>query len=320
MKIAIQNGELGQAGGINTYSSRLNRYLNQLNGVEANMFLENPITEYDLILFQYEPAICPHSLIQKLLKKTTKPFIMTIHHNKGIEDLYNVINGFIFHSQNQVINNPYDYTIIPHPSLVYENLNKMKIREELGLPLDKKIIGTAGFIFGTGKNLPETVKHILKRINDDEFLYLSTSMWKAGDGGKKADILTEVKRLGKENQFRIDSDFIDDQSLNKRLQACDLLYAYCGVGPNDTGSQSGIAADMYGSRRKLIVKNSAHYSFIGNQEKVEVGREKPKEFAIDVLKTLREKDLNDVQNPEWLSWEKQIKKYYEYMARIKEMF
>jgi len=321
MKIVIQNGELGQAGGINTYSSRLNRYFNRLNGVESEMFIQRPLCDdFDIMLIQYEPAICPPNLIQTLLKKYTQPIVITAHHNRDIAQMYNVINGFVFHSTNQIVEEPYNYTVIPHPSLVYDNLNKKDIRQSLGLPLDKKIIGTSGFIFGTGKRLPTTVKHILKQLNDDEFLYLNTSMWKGGDNGIRQDILTEVKRLGKEKQFRIDTDFVEDKELNRRLQACDLLYAYCGIGPNDKGSQSGIAADMYGSRRKLIVKNSAHYSFIGKQDKVVVGNEDAEKFADDVIDTLRNSDLNDVQDPTWLSWQEQINKYYKYLKNIRSEF
>jgi hypothetical protein len=320
MRVGIQNAEYGCAGGINTYSTRLERYLNILNNVEVSTFISKPVDDYDVICIQYEPGITPPQFVESLIKKYNKPFVMTVHHNRGIESLYNIVNGFVFHSSDQIINTPYNYTIIPHPCLVFDNIDKLKIRKDLGLPLDKKIIGTAGFIFGTGKNLPETVRYILKNMNDDEFLYLSTSNWKHGDGGSRYDIMSEVKKLGKENQFRIDTDFVDDESLNARLQACDLLYAYCGVGPNDTGSQSGIAADMYGSRRKLIVKKSAHYSHIAQQDKVKVGRENPKEFAEDVIDLLRNGDLDDVQNPTQSSWDNQIIKYSYYLRKVKEMF
>ena len=134
--------------------------------------------------------------------------------------------------------------------------------------------------------------------------------------GYKHDILKEVEISGKGDQFRLDTEFVSPEKLNEKLQACDLLWTWCGVGPNDTGSQSGIAADMYGSRRKLIVKDSAHYSFIGKQDKVEIGRPDPSDFAKDVLNLLRNGDLDDVQNPEWLSWEEKSKDYLEYFQQV----
>lgn len=320
MKIALQNGELGAAGGVGEYSGRLSDAFNKIRGVECVEFIEVPPKEFDVMLLQYEPAICPQSLIERYLKTYTQPIVITAHHSKGLDELYNVINGFVFHSKSQITTEPFNYTIIPHPSLVFENLNKKDVRRELGLPLDKKIVGTAGFVYGAGKNLPTSVKEILKRLNDDEFLYLTTSVWKGGDGGRISDIKTEVKRLGKEDQFRMDTDYVSPKDLNKRLQACDLLYSWSAPGPNQSGCQSGIAADMYGSRRKLIVQNTPRYDFIANQDKVEVGSKDAKGFAKDLVKVLREGNLKDVQDPEWLSWDNQAKRYHEYIKSIKEMF
>jgi len=336
IRVVIQNGELGQRGGINTYSMRLCKYLNEMKkdlnnkpvDVKASMFISKPVDEdgeeidYDIMSLQYEPAICTPDLIRKLMNKEDfKPMAITVHHTRQLESLYNVIEGFIFHSKDQSEKMPYDYKVIPHPALVYPELSKdeiIKRKKKIGLPLDKKILGTAGFIWGSGKMLPITAKEILKNLNDDEFLFLCTSMWKGGDNGHKKEIYNIAKKLGKEKQILIYTKFLDDKSLNANLQLCDMLYAWCGVGPNEKGSQSGIAADMYGSRRKLIVKECGHYSFIGGQDKVLVGRPDPKEFAEDVLKAFRNEDLKDVQKPEWLSWQEQIKHYFDYFKEIIE--
>ena len=153
-------------------------------------------------------------------------------------------------------------------------------------------------------------------MKDDEFLYLITSFWKGGDNSRSREINQIVKKFGKENNFRMDTDFVEPNIMNEKMQACDLLYAWCAVGPNDVASQSGSAADMYGARVKLIVKQSAHYSFIGNQDKVLTGRVSQKDFASDILNALRTEDLEDVQNPEWLSWENQAKEYLDYFQQI----
>ena len=176
-----------------------------------------------------------------------------------------------------------------------------------------------GFIAGTGKVLPVTVKNILSKLKDDEFLYLITPFWKGGDMGRLKQINEVVKESGKEKNFRIDTDFIaDEEVLNEKMQCCDLMYAWCNVPKNAPGSQSGSAADMYGARVKLIVKDCPHYSFIGSQEGVVVGRENPDEFVEDVIKTLREEDLSKVPDPTHLSWQTMIKKYLEYFEEVAE--
>ena len=326
INIGIQVSSLGERCGIYTYASRLNKYLNSTKKDKYNedikvnsfMFANKPKAKFDVLSIQYEPGLMQPQVLQWFLNKYDNvPVVITAHHIGYLENFYPILDGIVLHSEDQILGEkPWVYRVIPHPALVYPKKDKEKLRKKYNLPLDKKIIGTAGFITGTGKNLPLTVKEILKRLNDDEFLYLITSFWKGGDFGRLHDILSVVKDMGKEKQFRIDTDFVSDEILNEKMQACDLLYAWCQIGPNDKGSQSGIAADMYGSRTKLIVKNSAHYSFIGSQDKVLIGRENPSEFADDVIYALRKEDLNDVQNPEWLSWENQVKEYIDFFQEI----
>lgn len=316
MKVGIQVSSLGQRCGIYTYSSRLNTYINKMNGNTSKMFA-NKINkkDIDIINVQYEPGL--HSIqanfIQFLRTNVDVPIVITAHHIGYLPSIYSLFDGMVVHSEQQVEDlpdTPWDHMVIPHPSLVFPKKDKMKLREKYGLPKDKKILGTAGFIVGTGKELPMIVNQLLPQIKDDELLYLATSMWKGGDWGHKADINNIVKKLGKEKNFRIDTDFVSDEILNEKLQCCDLLFTWNTM--NVKGSQSGMAADMYGSRIKTIVKDAPHYSFIGKQDKVLIGRREPDKFVIDTLKALRESDLNDVQDPEWLSWEKQVKNYIEY--------
>ena len=324
LRVGVQCESLGTRCGINTYASRVNRYLNNVDGVKSHMFVER-FTEGtpDIINIHYEPGMLPPFKLNRLIQRYNKtPIVVTAHHTLGLQQFYSILDGVILHSKSQILNQPepWHYAIIPHPALVYPKKDKMKLREKFGLPKDKKIIGTMGFICGTGKLLPVTVKNILELLHDDEYLYLITSFWKGGDMGRLAQIKKVVKSLDKEDNFRIDTEFISNEELlNEKIQSCDLLYSWNNMSKNQIGSQSGSAADMYGSGVKLIVKDCPHFSFIGKQEKVLVGREDPKDFAKDVIKALRTEDLKDTQNPEWLSWEKQILKYVDYFKEIVEL-
>jgi len=319
MKVAIQCSSLGQRCGINVYSQRLARYLKSAANVDTTLFVSNLKEDVDIISVQYEPGIMPPQMLSQIINTYINPVIVvTAHHTNGLQPLFPILEGLVLHSESQLntfSEHPWNYRIIPHPALVYPKKDKMKLREKYGLPTDKKIIGTAGFITGTGKQLPVIVEEILKRLNDDEFLYLITSYWKAGDLGREAEIRKVVKELGKEKQFRIDTEFVPDEILNEKMQCCDLLFAW-NAGPNMYGSQSGIAADMYGSHTKLIVKDAPHYDFIGSQEGVLKGRPEPEHFAEDVLHALRYEDLDDVPDPKWLSWEEKVKDYVDYFKEL----
>ena len=321
MRVAIMNPELGFRGGIMTYSQRLCRYLNEVKDVEAKMFVEKYKNgKPDVISVQYEPGCLSPEKLNQLLNEYVEPVVVTAHHMGMLQQhFYPMLDGVVLHAENQVKEKPWSYTVIPHPALVYKEKDKKKLRKKFKLPQDKKIVGTMGFICGTGKILPMTVSNILKNLKDDEFLYLMTPFWKGGDMGRLKEIMDVVKSSGKENNFRIDTDFIaDEEILNEKMQCCDLMYSWNNMTNAQPGSQSGSAADMYGARVKLIVKQCPHYSFIGKQDKVLVGREKPEDFADDVLEALRTEDLDDVQTVEWLSWQERIKDYYQYFLEVSE--
>lgn len=319
MKIAIQCSSIGQRCGIYTYAKRLSHYLSKLPNVKTLMFAENLREDVDVISVQYEPGIVPPQLLNRFINQYVNPVIVvTAHHINGLQQFFPILEGVVLHSESQIKGlreEPWNYRVIPHPALVFPKQDKIKLREKYGLPVDKKIVGTAGFITGTGKRLPLIVEKLLPKLNDDEFLYLITSYWKAGDLGREAEIRSVVKRLGKEENFRIDTEFVPEKILNEKMQACDLLFAW-NAGGNSYGSQSGIAADMYGSYTKLIVKDVPHYDFIGSQEGVLKGRPDPDKFTDDVVHALRHEDLDDVPDPTWLSWENQVKNYLEYFEEL----
>lgn len=317
MKIAIQNSEYGTRGGINTYSMRLQRYLNQLKDVECDMYVDRYRGKCDVHCIQYEPGCTPPQKLNNFVMTLEEPIVVVAHHILHLPQLYPMLDGVILHSDSQVEDKPWDYKVIPHPALVYKKKDKSKLRKKYGLPKDKKIVGTMGFIHGTGKLLPLSVRHILEQLKEDEFLYLITPFWKGGDAGRLNDILSTVKELGKEDQFKIETDFtVNEEELNEKMQCCDLLYAWNNTDIHAPGAQSGSAADMYGARVRLIVKDSPHYDFIAKQDKVLTGRKALNEFCEDVVNALRNQDLEDVQNPEWLSWENQISEYLNYFKEV----
>lgn len=323
MRVGIQCSSYGQRCGISTYSTRLNNALNKA-GVKSHIFIEKPHDDVDIICYQYEPGILHPQVLYAFTRKYIEQLaIVTAHHTRGLGQLYPVLDGVVFHDESQILREegePWEggYRIIPHPALVFPRKDKKKLRKKYGLPEDKLIIGTAGFIAGTGKRLPLILVPLLRYLEDDMYLYFITSMWKAGDLGRYTQIMQVVKRHDKTDSFRIDTEFVDDETLNEKMQACDLLFAWNITGPNDRGSQSGIASDMYGSYTKLIVKDSPHYSFIKRQEGVLVGPQDPVDFAKAVIEAAKKEDLDDVPDPTWLSWDNQVKNYVDFFEELYE--
>ena len=325
LNIAIQNFEYGSRGGCSTYGNRLETYLNGCKDVKAKQFVDRVRNHPDIISIQYEPGLFGNQgpqLLNQFIQRYTQPIIPTVHHIGFLPQFYPMLDGMVLHSKDQIpdgIEEPWNYTVIPHPALVFPKKDKNKLRKKYGLPQDKLIVGTAGFIVGTGKEIPNMTNLIMEKLKDDEFFYCITSMWKGGDWGKIDKTTGKVKRLGKENQFRMDTDFVSEEVLNEKMQCCDLLFAWNNMyHGTHKGSQSGIAADMYGSYTKLIVKDGPHYSFISKRDKVLVGRPQPPDFVDDVLLALRGNELKDIQDPKDLSWQVLIKSYVDYYRQFIE--
>jgi len=317
MKIAVQCGSVGERCGIWTYSSRFIDAMNKIKGVEAFPFVSKIKRgkKFDIINIQYEPGMCPPNLLNGILQKYTEPIVVTVHHTGYLPQFYPMMDGLVFHSKNQIVGEPWDYTIIKHPALVFPEKGKDKMRKKYGIPKDKKVIGTAGFICGTGKKLPRIAEELFKDLKDDEFVYFITSFWKGGDFSNKETIQKIVKKYNiKEDQFKLDTEFVPEEILNEKMQCCDLLFSWNNS--TSAGGTSGIAMDMLGARRKVIVKDAPHYYEVSTIKGVEIGRPGEKEFVEDVFKLLRKGNLTEVPDPEPYSWDTLASKYLEYFEEI----
>jgi hypothetical protein len=314
MKVGVQCSSMGDRCGIWTYTDRLIKSLNKVPGIEAFPFVDKIRGKCDIINIQYEPGLMPVEKLQWFLQKYSQPMVITAHHTGYLQQFYPMVDGIIFHSKNQIVGDPWNHKIITHPCLVYPEKGKMEMRKKYNLPLDKKILGTSGFIAGTGKELPIMLQPILENIKSDEFIYFITSFWKGGDFSALNILKGLVKDRGLENQFRVDIDFVRDEELNEKIQCCDMLFSWNNS--STPGGTSGIAMDIIGARRKLIVKDVPHYAEAASLPGVEKGRQPPKEFIEDVFKVLRTGDLNNVPNPEPLSWDNLVTQYVEYYKEI----
>jgi len=302
LSVGIQCGSIGERCGIYTYSTRLKDALEK-KGIKTSMFVNKCREKCDVINIQYEPGLMPPQLLKNLIDRYTQPIIVTVHHTGYLPQFYDKIDGLIFHNKNQIPpgdNQPWDHVVIPHPALVFDNKDKKEMRKKYGIPEDKKVIGTAGFIAGTGKHIPEMTEYLLKEMKDDEFLYNITSFWKGGDFGYTNMVNNTVDKLNKNNNFKIDTDFIPAEILNEKMQCCDLLFTWNeSTGP---GGTSGIAMDMIGAHRKVIVKDAPHYQTAYEIDNVLKGKSDQMEFAKDVLNALRKEDLTKIADPKPYDW------------------
>ena len=318
-KVGIQCSSIGHRCGIYTYSQRVEEYLNK-NDVDTVMFANKCREDCDIINIQYEPGLIPptptndgRTSLVELIDMFTQPIVVTVHHTGAIPQFYDKVDGLIFHNKNQIIGKPWNSVTIPHAALVYPKQDIKSLRKKYGIPEDKKVLGTAGFIAGTGKHIPEMAEYLLENIKDDEFLYFITSFWKGGDFGYTDMVNDVVSKYNKKDNFKIDTEFVPSNILNEKMQCCDFMFTW-----NDSvapGGTSGIAMDMLGAHKRIIVKDAPHYDTAKDIEGVLIGRQDQKEFAEDTLNAFRNEDLTKVPKIDDYSWDNVIKKQIEYFEQ-----
>ena len=104
IKIAVQCGSLGDRCGINTYTQRVVENLNKIDGISAFAFKDRfrKSQNVDLINIQYEPGMCQPNVLNGFLQKYSQPIVITVHHSGLIHQFYPMVDGLIYHSNNQI--------------------------------------------------------------------------------------------------------------------------------------------------------------------------------------------------------------------------
>lgn len=322
MKIGIICPELGLRGGISTFSYRLGRYLKQA-GCEVVYGINDIREAVDVKIIEYEPGIYPTVNLKKYLEEhKDEPIILEFHNTVQAKMLAKLAHFSIFHAEHSIPEDwPGHYKLIPHPALVYPEKDKDILRRKFNLPREKRILGTGGFLHGIWKGWHTVLEPLLRNLDSDEFVYFATSAWIEGDGGVIGMFRHIARKLGKTAQFRVESDFMPDEIVNERYQACDMLFAWNSTPPNYIYSSSGLICDLYGARRHVVVRDIPHHWHLRGLKGVTMAPTEVDDFVDVVLKCFRdEKKLNERPEPEHLSWEVLIKEWIDYAEFVMSQY
>lgn len=122
------------------------------------------------------------------------------------------------------------------------------LRRALGLPPDRLVVGTSGFL-RFERQLPELVRSLAPvAAAEGWFVELVTTPWKEPSPG----LVEELSELAAEHRavFRFNTEILDAASLNHRLQACDLLWSWTATPSRPYAS--GALADQYASGTRVF--------------------------------------------------------------------
>lgn len=149
--------------------------------------------------------------------------------------------------------------VLGHPAWTAAQLRpRAEVRQELGLPLDKLILGSSGLL-RRNREFPRLLGALLPRaVARGWFIYLPTSRWRVADLATETT-LSALERRHPET-FRFETSFKEPAELNARLQACDLLWNWTNT--KATRYASGTVADQYASGSRLLVSSRPQHDAV----------------------------------------------------------
>jgi hypothetical protein len=129
---------------------------------------------------------------------------------------------------------------------------------EFKLPQTRPVVGTNGFL-KFERQFAEIAGALLPEVRRNRwFLELITSPWRLESRG----VLAELESLRREyaDCFRFEYTFLESETLNRRLQSCDLLWCWTAASSSPYGS--GVIADQYASGTRIIAADKLQHAHI----------------------------------------------------------
>lgn len=132
--------------------------------------------------------------------------------------------------------------------------NKRELREKYGLPLDKKVLTTVGFL-APWKKIPDLTQALLSKLAPNEHLQLICPAHFSGESHQEWHRLNSVTNGSERVTWT--SQFVPQQELLERVAASDLGFVFHAV---NTGSCSAATKPFVSARCPVVITNSNHAS------------------------------------------------------------
>jgi hypothetical protein len=243
MKVLQIATTFSQACGIAHFAENLQTVLRQ-GGIAVDTVADLSMPDdANLVVLHYHSELLNDDTIAHYADMCRVPVILFAH--DGVSDgLCNHVDGVMTMSSGLLASGALRRCVFPHPAWTPTMLeDRNALRQEFALPPDALIVGTHGFL-KFERQFAEIVSALLSRTDLPHlFVELITSPWRLESPG----LIAQFDDLRRRNptRFRFQYDFLDDRALNRRLQACDLLW--CWTQAPSGPYASGVISDQYAS-------------------------------------------------------------------------
>jgi hypothetical protein len=290
---------VGKACGVGNFSSNLEIAMRDI-GVDVRTISSlKDITTGDLLI-QHEFALFNSwSLKFALRSHVGRKFLFA--HSPGTGVFSEDVDGFVSLCEGMIdADNP--QMVLPHPGWQKPLLDRSKLKETFGWSAYDCVIGTNGFI-SRSRQFDQIVMRLIDfAVDNNVLIFVACPRHGSHDrrpGYRVQDEFLQSLSQSFPKHLHLEQRFLDQESLNERLQACDLLW--CWTSGHSLPYGSGTCSDQYGSGTRLVATNKRQHSQVFGLPNVVLGATDLDDFVMTLKTELLAKHF-ERHDPSPLSW------------------
>ena len=302
---------VGKPCGIAYFSTNLEQYLTEMKISVTTSGLDTKTNQFDLILVHYHPDLFKNEDIRLLRQNHSCPIVLFAH-DQFDSSLINHVDAFIAMTKILLTETMKPNYHFSHPSWVPNHLEKRnKLRHEFGWPANCFILGSNGFL-KFEREYDKILSHLLPYTDDlDFYIQLILSPWRIDSPGLMQKLL-ELQDVHAD-RLKISSQYLNPQQLNRRLQACDLLW--CWTKAPSQFYASGVISDQYASGTRIVASAKHQHNHITCLPNVVSASDQFDKFINELIDNIRRRSTVR-HKPNIISWEAQCQNLPKFLSEL----
>jgi hypothetical protein len=258
MRVLQISKTLGPDCGIALFARSLQTHL-RAGGIEVDTAdCPSLSKKHDLLLVQHHVELFTDNEVASLAAGTDAPVVLFAH-SECSAGAFQYLDGFVFMCPGMIVSTHKPVHTFLHPAWTPQSLeDRATLRHEFGLPEKRLIVGSNGFL-KFERQFVEIVEVLLPEARRSGwFLELITSPWRIDSPGELSRL--EGLCMREQRHFRFHHGYLDAATLNRRLQACDVLW--CWTGAPSAPCASGAISDQYASGTRVLAADKQQHRHV----------------------------------------------------------
>ncbi|MCI0432966.1 MAG: hypothetical protein L0271_04860 [Gemmatimonadetes bacterium] len=269
-----------------------------------------PDARADVVLFQHHCELHSDAEVRSLAASSPAPVVLFAH-SPGAGALSGHVDGIVAMCPGMIGPTDKPVHVFPHPAWTPARLeDRPALRRDLGMPDACRIAGTSGYLRFERQFAEIAAALVTEAWRHDWFVLIAASPWRLQSPG----LIPRLARLQRRfpDHFRFEYAFLDSQALNRRLQACDLLW--CWTDAPSAPYASGSVSDHYASGTRVFVADKQQHDHVLHLPNAVAGPATLDAFLEGLIAEIH--SGNRRHDPTAVSWDRCIDQFAAFLSAV----